>query len=49
MLHYAGIGLFAEVPRIDEDWPRVGDSRNAVVVLSMRRCPTCRRRKSFTH
>lgn len=39
VLHYAGIGLFAEVPRIDEDWPRVGDSHNAVVVLSMAALP----------
>jgi len=31
--------LFAEVPRIDEDWPRVGDSHNAVVVLSMAALP----------
>ena len=23
MLHYAGVGLFAEVPRIDELWPKV--------------------------
>lgn len=35
VLHYAGIGLFAEVPRINEDWPEVGGSENAVVVLSM--------------
>ena len=21
VLHYAGVGLFAEVPRIDEEWP----------------------------
>jgi sulfate permease, SulP family len=39
VLHYAGIGLFAEVPRIDEDWPKVADSRNAVVVLSMAALP----------
>lgn len=39
VLHYAGVGLFAEVPRIDEEWPRVTDSRNAVVVLSMRALP----------
>jgi SulP family sulfate permease len=39
VLHYQGVGLFAEVPRIDEEWPRVADSSNAVVVLSMRMLP----------
>jgi sulfate permease, SulP family len=39
VLHYAGIGLFAEVARIDEQWPRVSGSANAVVVLSMRALP----------
>jgi SulP family sulfate permease len=39
VLHYAGVGLFAEVPRIDEEWPKVTDSVNAVVVLSMRALP----------
>ena len=39
VLHYNGIGLFAEVPRIDEEWPTVKDSDNAVVVLSLRTMP----------
>jgi len=39
VLHYAGVGLFAEVPRIDELWPKVSDSDNAVVVLSMGTLP----------
>jgi sulfate permease, SulP family len=39
VLHYAGVGLFAEVPRIDEDWPKVAASHNAVVVLSMAALP----------
>lgn len=39
VLHYAGVGLFAEVPRIDEEWPTVADSHNAVVVLSMAALP----------
>lgn len=39
VLHYAGVGLFAEVPRIDEEWPEVADSHNAVVVLSMAALP----------
>ena len=36
VLHYAGVGLFAEVARIDEEWPKPDGSTNAVVVLSMR-------------
>ncbi len=39
VLQYTGVGLFAEVPRIDEDWPRVADSHNAVVVLGVRSLP----------
>jgi SulP family sulfate permease len=39
VLQYAGVGLFAEVPRIDEDWPQVADSHNAVVVLGMAMLP----------
>ena len=39
VLQYSGVGLFAEVPRIDEDWPRVEDSNNAVVVLGMHTLP----------
>jgi sulfate permease, SulP family len=39
VLHYAGVGLFAEVPRIDELWPKVANSTNAVVVLSLGTLP----------
>ncbi|MGV9800293.1 SulP family inorganic anion transporter [Mycobacterium sp. NPDC003449] len=39
VLHYAGVGLFAEVARIDEEWPSVAGSTNAVVVLSLRALP----------
>jgi sulfate permease, SulP family len=39
VLHYAGVGLFAEVPRIDELWPKVANSSNAVVVLSLGTLP----------
>jgi sulfate permease, SulP family len=39
VLHYAGVGLFAEVPRIDELWPKVTDTDNAVVVLSLSALP----------
>jgi SulP family sulfate permease len=39
VLHYAGVGLFAEVARIDEEWPKAAGSTNAVVVLSLRALP----------
>ncbi len=39
VLQYSGVGLFAEVPRIDEKWPQVAESQNAVVVLGMRTLP----------
>ena len=39
VLHYSGVGLFAEVARIDEEWPKVEGSTNAVVVLSLRMLP----------
>lgn len=39
VLHYAGVGLFAEIARIDEDWPRAEGTSNAVVVLSLRSLP----------
>ena len=39
VLQYTGVGLFAEVPRIDEKWPRVAESHNAVVVLGVRTLP----------
>ena len=39
VLHYAGVGLFAEIARIDEKWPRADGTHNAVVVLSMRAVP----------
>lgn len=39
VLYYAGVGLFAEVPRLDEYWPRASGSRNAVVVLGLRGLP----------
>ena len=39
VLHYAGVGLFAEVARIDEDWPKAAGTTNAVVVLSLRMLP----------
>lgn len=39
VLHYEGVGLFAEVPRIAEEWPSVTESSNAVVVLSLASLP----------
>jgi sulfate permease, SulP family len=39
VLHYAGIGLFAEVPRIDELWPKATHTDNAVVVLGLGALP----------
>lgn len=39
VLDYLGIGLFAEIPRIDEEWPDVAGSDNAVVVLGLRSLP----------
>ena len=39
VLQYTGVGLFAEVPRIDEKWPQVAESHNAVVVLGVRTLP----------
>ena len=39
VLHYAGVGLFAEVARIDEEWPKAAGTTNAVVVLSLRMLP----------
>lgn len=39
VLHYAGVGLFAEVARIDEEWPKVDGTHRAVVVLSLRELP----------
>ena len=39
VLEYAVSGSFVEVPRLDEEWPQVLGSRNAVVVLGLRGMP----------
>jgi SulP family sulfate permease len=39
VLHYSGVGLFAEVPRIDETWPDSGDTVGAVLIVSLRTLP----------
>jgi len=36
VLHYAGSGFFAEVNRLEEEWPPTKDARDAAVVLSLR-------------
>jgi SulP family sulfate permease len=39
VLHYAGVGLFAEVPRIDDSWPDFRGSHDSVLVLSIATMP----------
>jgi SulP family sulfate permease len=39
VLHYAAVGLFAEVPRLDERWPDLTHVDNAVIILSLRTLP----------
>ena len=39
VLPYAGVGLFAEVPSIDGEWPKVTNSVNGVVVVGMGALP----------
>lgn len=39
VLHYDGAGLFAEVARLEEEWPRSTDAHNAVVILHARSMP----------
>ena len=39
VLYYAAVGLFAEVPRLDEKWPQTADTRDAVIILSVRTLP----------
>lgn len=36
VLHYAGTGFFAEVNRLQEEWPRTLNTRNAGLVVSLR-------------
>jgi hypothetical protein len=45
VLHYAGVGLFAEVARIDEEWPKVEDSTNSSR-LSRNRDSNCQQSES---
>ncbi|QIG38879.1 SulP family inorganic anion transporter [Microbacterium sp. 4R-513] len=39
VLHYTGGSIFAEVNRLQEDWPRVDGTTDAAIVLSMRGSP----------
>ncbi len=39
VIYYGGVGLFAEVPRLDERWPDLSETRNAVLIVSMRTVP----------
>jgi SulP family sulfate permease len=39
VLGYVGAGIFAELERIDEHWPSVRTTQNAVVVLEVRTIP----------
>jgi len=39
VIYYGGVGLFAEVPRLDERWPDLDGTHNAVLILSMRTLP----------
>lgn len=39
VIHYGGVGLFAEVPRLDERWPDLSRTRGAVLILSIRTLP----------
>lgn len=39
VLGYVGAGIFAELERIDERWPSIDTTENAVVVLEVRTIP----------
>ena len=39
MIFYNGVGLFAEVPQLDERWPDLSETRNAVLIVSVRTLP----------
>jgi SulP family sulfate permease len=39
VLFYNGVGLFAEVPRLDERWPDLSQTRRAVLIVSLRTLP----------
>ncbi|MBA4608545.1 SulP family inorganic anion transporter [Aeromicrobium sp. Marseille-Q0843] len=39
VLHYEGVSLFAEVNRLDESWPSLADTHDAVVIFHVRTLP----------
>ena len=39
VIFYNGVGLFAEVPRLDERWPDLSQTRRAVLIVSLRTLP----------
>ncbi|ROZ98499.1 SulP family inorganic anion transporter [Gordonia sp. OPL2] len=40
VVHYSGVSLFAEVPRVSGQWPRAAeDNRRSVLILSVRTLP----------
>src|SRR5690606_33123934 len=36
VLHYVGTGFFAEVNRLEEEWPHTAHTRDAALVISLR-------------
>ena len=36
VLHYSGVGFFAEVNRLQEEWPDSSEASDAAIVLSLR-------------
>ncbi|MFQ6854872.1 SulP family inorganic anion transporter [Streptomyces sp. 35M1] len=39
VLHYGGTSLFAEAPRLDEQWPDTKDAQGSAVILGLRAVP----------
>lgn len=39
VLHYDGVSLFAEIPKLRQTWPATADTTNAVIILSVRTVP----------
>jgi len=39
VLHYGGVGFFAEVPRLDAEWPDTSETRDAALLVSVLTLP----------
>ncbi|GAB3703947.1 hypothetical protein GCM10027589_60090 [Actinocorallia lasiicapitis] len=39
VLHYAGASFFAELTRINQDWPQIRDAHGSTLILSLRALP----------